>query len=158
MGSHVPHDQNTVTLRDEAQFFTLGEQKVKHLLTDTSPRTAVEDGNGHFPAVHAKHQCTRLNSTQALAAIFKECLLPSQLQQPTREAYYSAWRAVVTWGVAHEEVKALLPMSQDTLRAITQEMLTNETPDCGPGPRTPARTQHGTSVSQNLKSAGRRVV
>ena len=123
-GGHTfPTINNIVTLRSEAQFFTLGEEKVKHLLTDTSPRTAVEDGDGHFPAVHAKRQCTRLLGTQALAAIFKECILPSQLQQPTREAYYSAWRTVVTWGVAHEEVKALLPMSQDTLQAITQEML-----------------------------------
>ncbi len=124
-GGHTfPTINNIVTLRDEAQFFTLGEEKVKHLLTDTSPRTAVEDGDRHFPAVHAKRQCTRrLIGTQALAAIFKECILPSQLQQPTREAYYSAWRTVVTWGVAHEEVKALLPMSQDTLQATTQEML-----------------------------------
>jgi hypothetical protein len=30
---------------------------------------------------------------------------------------------VVTWGVAHEEVKSLLQMSQDTLQVITQEML-----------------------------------
>jgi hypothetical protein len=123
-GGHTfPTIKNIVTLRGEAQFFTLGEEKVKHLLTDTSPRTAVDNGYGLFPAVHAKRQCTRLNGTQALAAIFKECLLPSQLQQPTREAYFSSWRIVVAWDVAHEEVKALLPMSQDTLQAITQEML-----------------------------------
>jgi hypothetical protein len=30
---------------------------------------------------------------------------------------------VLTWGVAHEEVKSLLPMAQETLKAITQEML-----------------------------------
>ncbi len=30
---------------------------------------------------------------------------------------------MVIWGVAHEEVIVLLPMSQDTLQAITQEML-----------------------------------
>ncbi len=76
--------------------------------------------------MHAKRQCTRLNGTQALAAIFKECLMQPQLQQPTREADNNAWRTVstvVTWGVAHEEEKSLLPMSQETLQAITQEML-----------------------------------
>jgi hypothetical protein len=30
---------------------------------------------------------------------------------------------VLTWGVAHDEVKSLLPMTQETLKAITQEML-----------------------------------
>jgi hypothetical protein len=47
---------NVELLRAEAQFWSLGEVKLKHLLQDTSPRTAVEAGDGHFPAVKAKRK------------------------------------------------------------------------------------------------------
>ena len=30
---------------------------------------------------------------------------------------------MLSWGIAHDEVKLLLPMSRDTLKAITQELL-----------------------------------
>ena len=30
---------------------------------------------------------------------------------------------VLTWGIAHGEVATLLPMSQTTLKALTQELL-----------------------------------
>ncbi len=30
---------------------------------------------------------------------------------------------MLTWGISHEEVRSLLPMSQETLKAITQKML-----------------------------------
>jgi hypothetical protein len=49
--------------------------------------------------------------------------MPSQLQQSTRINYWGSWKTVLTWGAAHEEVKSLLPMNQETLKAITQEML-----------------------------------
>ena len=111
------------TLRDKSHFWALGEKTVTALLKDTSSHTAVENGDGHFPAVYAKRKWTRLSSSKELAAIFKECVMPTQLQQPTRESYFSSWRTVLTWGVAHEKVKSLLPMNMETLQAITQEML-----------------------------------
>jgi hypothetical protein len=114
---------NVELLRAEAQFWSLGEAKLKHLLQDTSPRTAVEAGDGHFPAVKAKRKVSLLNSASELPAIFDECVLPSQLQQSTRIWYWGSWKTVLTWGVAHEEVQSLLPMTQETLKAITQEML-----------------------------------
>ncbi len=108
-------------MRAEAQFWSLGEAKLKHLLQDTSPRTAVEAGDGHFPAVKAKRKVSRLSSASELAAIFDECVMPAhwQLQQSTRVNYWGCWKSVLTWGVAHEEVKSLLPMTQETLKAIT---------------------------------------
>ena len=36
----------------EAQSWGLGEERLRHLPTDTSPRTAVEADYGHFPVVH----------------------------------------------------------------------------------------------------------
>ena len=47
-------------------------------------------------------------------------VLPAQLQQSTRKG---RWKTIVIWGVAHEEVKSLIPMSLQTLKAITQEIL-----------------------------------
>ena len=89
------------TLRDKSQLWALGEKTVTALLKDTSSHTAVENGDGHFPAVYAKRKWTRLSSSKELAAIFKEYVMPTQLQQPTRESYFSSWRTVLTWGVAH---------------------------------------------------------
>jgi hypothetical protein len=114
---------NVQLLRAEAQFWSLGEEKMRHLLSDTSQATAVEEGDGHFPAVQAKRKISRLSSKEELAAIFDECILPAQLQHSTRKGYWSSWKTVLTWGVAHDEVKSLLPMAQDTLKAITQEGL-----------------------------------
>jgi hypothetical protein len=121
-GHGFPTIDNVELLRAEAQFWSLGEAKLKHLLQDTSPRTAVEAGDGHFPAVKAKRKVSRLSSASELAAIFDECVMPAQLQQSTRVNYWGSWKTVLTWGVAHEEVKSLLPMTQETLKAITQEM------------------------------------
>ena len=118
-----PTISNVELLRAEAQFWSLGEEKMRHLLTDTSHATAVEEGDGHFPAVQAKRKTSRLSSEEELAAIFDECVLPAQLQQSTRAGYWSSWKTVLTWGIAHDEVKSLLLMAQDTLKAITQEGL-----------------------------------
>ncbi len=108
-----------------AQFWRLGEKKMWHLLSDTgtSMRTAVDDGDGHFPAVYARRKTSRLSNPADLTAIFNECMEPGQLQPPTRLAYWGSWRTVLTWAVAHDDVKSLLPMSQDALKAITQEAL-----------------------------------
>jgi hypothetical protein len=122
-GHGFPTIDNVELLRAEAQFWGLGEAKLKHLLQDTSPRTAVEAGDGHFPAVKAKRKISRLSTASELAAIFDECVLPSQLQQSTQAGYWGSWKTVLTWGIAHEEVRSLLPMSQGTLKAMTQEML-----------------------------------
>ena len=122
-GHDFPTIDNVELLRAEPQFWILGAEKVNHLLADTSVRTAVEDGDGHFPAVYPRRQASRLSEPADLTAIFNECMLPGQLQHPTRLAYWGSWRTVLTWAVAHGDVKSLLPMSQDTLKAITQEAL-----------------------------------
>ena len=114
---------NIGILRAEAAFWTLGESKMEHLLADNSAQTPVEAGDGHFPGVRAQPGQGRLLSSAQLTAIFQESIMPAALQQSTRAGYFSSWRLVVTWGVAHGEVDKLLPMSLDTLKAITQELL-----------------------------------
>ena len=82
-----PTIDNVELLQAEAQFWGLGEERLRHLLTDTSQRTAVEEGNGHFPGVKAKRKVSRLSSTAELAAIFDESVLPAHLQHATRQGY-----------------------------------------------------------------------
>jgi hypothetical protein len=122
-GHGYPTIDNVELLRSEKQFANLGEGRLRELLHDTSPMTAVEAGDGHFPAVRAKRRATRLSSTEELAAIFDECVLPAQLQQSTRAGYWGSWKTVLSWGIAHDEVGSLLPMGLPVLKAITQEML-----------------------------------
>ena len=114
---------NIEILRAEPAFWSLGESKMEHLLADNSAQTPVEAGDGHFPGVRAQPRQGRLLSSGQLTAIFQESIMPAALQQSTRAGYFSYWRTVITWGVAHREVDKLLPMSLDTLKAITQELL-----------------------------------
>jgi hypothetical protein len=89
-GHGFPTIDNVQLLRAEAQFWSLGADKLHHLLADTSPLTAVEAGDGHFPAVQAKRKASRLSSPRELAALFDECVLPAQLQQSTRQGYWGS--------------------------------------------------------------------
>ncbi len=88
---------------------------MKHLLDDLSLQTAVEAGDGHFPAVVPHRREGRLSTPAQLAAIFDESIMPAALQQSTRNSYFASWKVVLSRGIAHDEVKLLLPMSRDTL-------------------------------------------
>jgi hypothetical protein len=82
-----PTIDNVELLRAEAQFWSLREEKLRHLLTDTSQRTAVEAGDGHFLAVNAKRKVSRLSTAAELAAIFngsKISVLEDVPQKKTR--------------------------------------------------------------------------
>ena len=122
-GNSFPGIANPQILSAEAMFWSLGEAKMKHLLDDLSLQTAVEAGDGHFPAVVPHRREGRLSTPAQLAAIFDESIMPAALQQSTRNSYFASWKVVLSWGIAHDEVKLLLPMSRDTLKAITQELL-----------------------------------
>jgi len=37
-----------------------------------------------------------------LAALFRTAVMPAQVEVSTRSGYYSAWRGVVTWLLAHD--------------------------------------------------------
>ncbi len=71
-GHGFPTIDNVHLLWAKAQFWSLGSERLCHLLTDTSPPTAVEAGDGHFPAVQAKRKVSRLSSPRETAAIFDE--------------------------------------------------------------------------------------
>ena len=93
------------------------------MLEDIAQPTPVEQGDGHLPAVRAKGKTGRLSSAKELAEIFDECVMPAHLAVGTRESYQSYWKSVITWAIAHDEVGSILPMTQTTLKAITQELM-----------------------------------
>ena len=49
--------------------------------------------------------------------------MPAQVEVSTRSGYYSAWRGVVTWLLAHDSAYKGLPMALETLEALTMEWL-----------------------------------
>jgi hypothetical protein len=55
-----------------------------------------------------------------LAAAFDEHLAPACRQPRTRADYWRAWRLLFTWAVARRDI---LPMSLDTLKALTWDLV-----------------------------------
>jgi hypothetical protein len=101
-----------------AQRFASLETRIQQqLLDDESAQTAVEREDGHLPAIRVKQARGRLPSVAQLAAVFDECVGPAKLEASTRKGYQAAWRLVLTWGIDHECVGDLLPMTLNTLKA-----------------------------------------
>jgi hypothetical protein len=68
--------------------------------------------------------CAALPSTvAALVAAFNEHLALACRQPRTRADYWRAWRLVVTRAVALKAVHDILPMSLDTLKALTWDLV-----------------------------------
>jgi hypothetical protein len=103
---------------------------MEQLLAYYSELTAVERGDGFMPAVRINCSAGRLGSVQQLAAVFDGCVGPARLEASTRRGYQASWRAVLTWGIAHECVASLLPRSKTVIKALSQELLTV---GCSPG-------------------------
>jgi hypothetical protein len=78
-----PTINNVGILAAEAQFWSLGDERMRHILEDVSAPTPVERGDGHMPAVRAKEKTGRLNSTAVLAAIFDESRERGKVTGPT---------------------------------------------------------------------------
>ena len=96
------------------------------IFLDDSARTALERADGNWgPAVGRLGVChVSAHATVAsLAAAFDEHLAPACRQPRTRADYWRAWRLVVTWAVARKAVLDILPMSLDTLKALTWDMV-----------------------------------
>ena len=105
------------------------------MFLDDTKATQLERSDGVWPAVEhsvAPSAATSARkapvanpmfSTNQLLQVFDEQILPAQLQVGSRVNYWSCWRQVLTFGLAHGELDKILPMSQSTLRSITAEFL-----------------------------------
>ncbi len=110
-------------LSEDALFSLMGNSQRRGLLEDESTQTAVERGDGIFPAIRMKKARVGLATVEELAAVFDQCVGPACLEAFARAGYQAAWRTVLTWGIAHEAVGKLLPMRKQTLKGLTQELL-----------------------------------
>ena len=100
----------------------LGAAERDNLLRDTTPRTALEEGDGLLPSVERPEGGGRFRIAE-LTALFRSAVLPAQVEPGTRAGYYRAWRGVVTWLIAHDTADQGLPMDLSTLEAVTMEWL-----------------------------------
>ena len=119
----LPAITNLDAVRDASVF--AGVDKSRLFLNDTAP-TALERANGNWgPAV--RRLCDAGASPSAtvasLSAAFDQHLASASRQPRTRADYWRAWRLVVTWAVARKAVDLILPMSIDTLKALTWDMV-----------------------------------
>ena len=110
-------------LSEDSLFSSLTDSQRRGLLEDEPPQTAVEREDGILPAIRVKKARAGLAMVEELAAVFDQCIGQASLEAFTRVGYQSAWRTVLTWGIAHEAVGRLLPMSKQTLKGLTQELL-----------------------------------
>ena len=92
---------------------------------DDAAETLLERSDGLWPAVERSTPSKKkgLFPSAELLQVFNEQVLPAQLQASTRRNYRLAWRQVITYGLAYEELHKLLPMSLDTLKSTTLEFL-----------------------------------
>ena len=58
-------------------------------------------------------------SVQNLSAALDEHIWPACAGQRTRHKNWRHWCTVLTWGIVRKALPLLIPMSRDTLKAIT---------------------------------------
>ena len=99
----------------------LTTQRRRELLEDKSGLTEVEKTDGAWPAVE-RAGGGRL-AVADLAKIWESQIAPAEKEPATRKGYFAAWRTVVTFALSHDDVGMVLPMTQDTLKSFTVELL-----------------------------------
>ena len=94
------------------------------LFFDESPATEVELGDGLLPSIRrVGAQPGEIFSTEELADIYSAQVGPTELQRSSREAYWTMWRQVLTFGMAHGTMDRLLPMPPQEVRALLMEFM-----------------------------------
>ena len=94
-------------------------------LDDAAP-TALERADGNWGPAARRLGATGGGAGATVASLAAESdrhLAPSIRQLRTRADYWRAWRLVVIWGVAREALGSVLPMSLETLKALTRDLV-----------------------------------
>ena len=98
------------------------------LLRDMSMATALERGDGNWEQVVRSLGGPRLGaSLTELAAAFDEHVLPSRSKPATRQGNWRNWSCVITWAIVRKATRHILPMSRDTLKALTWDLILSAT-------------------------------
>ena len=96
------------------------------ILADISESTALEraDGNWELAICHLGGPC-RPRFLADLTAQFNRHVWPSRAEPKTRAKDWRYWSCAVSWAIARKAVRLLLPMSTDTLKALTWDLITH---------------------------------
>ena len=96
----------------------------KVMFKDERAMSEFERGDGMIPEVRRTDPRRGvLFSPVELAALFDTEVLPAQLKPSTRDTYWNGWRQTIVYGLVHECVDEILPMSVEHLKAFTLELL-----------------------------------
>ena len=120
----MPFITNLETL---AAALVFGGSRAHPILLNMAAPTILEAANGNWASTaHALH--TRAASLQDLTDAFNTHIWPSRSQPSTRSKHWDNWAVVVTWAIAWGAVHFILPMSTDTLKGLSWELLCMGTP------------------------------
>jgi len=94
------------------------------MLSDYSQPTAFERADGNFFAAldRLEHAPTGTPLSH-LTDAFNTHIWPSTAAPGTRRKNWRNWRAVLTWAVVRDAVDLVLPMSRDTLKALSWDLI-----------------------------------
>jgi len=97
---------------------------LRPVLLNVSAPTAMERGDGNWDtALHGLGGPGLTASLAQLTDAFNQHVWPARAQPSTRSKQWASWALVVTWAVARKAMDGILPMSTDTLKALTWDLL-----------------------------------
>ena len=97
---------------------------LRPLLLNVSEPTALERGDGSWQGAVRGLGGPGLSASLAeLTAAFDTHVWPSRAKPVTRRKNWDNWSVVLTWAIAREAVDCVLPMSVDTLKALSWDLI-----------------------------------
>ena len=97
--------------------------KPLHILSNNSALTIHELSNGHASLAASILSSRPYHSISALTEAFNYHLWPMRCQSSTRSSNWRYWNMVITWALSWNVVHHILPMSLDTLKAFTFDLV-----------------------------------
>ena len=121
--SQAPTLQDVALLRGAACMAGLDEAT---LLQDDGSPTVLEQAAGHWHDALDSIAHSAFLAVPDTVALFNAAIAPSQRSANTRQKYFAKWCTCLTWAVARKLLGEVLPMSLDTLKALTWDMMSAE--------------------------------
>jgi hypothetical protein len=92
-------------------------------LANRCAKTELEAADGRWQEALLGVGHDHLMSLEELAAAFTQQVVPAMSAVGTRVKHWLYWRAVVTWALAHKCMARLLPMTEQTLMALSWDLI-----------------------------------
>jgi len=97
--------------------------KIHHVLKNLTSLTLHEQANGNRYAAASLLRSVPCSSIADLTSAFNQNLWPMRSQASTRLTNWRYWNMVIAWALSWNSVHLLLPMSIDTLKALTYDLI-----------------------------------